>query len=277
MGLTTLSAPASITISIDPEIELGPLTLSWHGLGIALGLVVGTAIAQRWANRRGLARDEVVNLVIVVALAGIVGARLMYLVEKEPESLLRPADWLDGRGFAFYGAMILGTAAVGLYLRRRRLGVRYLDAVAAGFPLGMAVGRVGDLINGEHYGPPSDLPWATRYANPAADAPSSAIAYHPGGLYEIALALAIAPVVWWIAQRVRAPGTVLWAVIGLYAAGRFAMFFYRSDSEAVAAGLNATQLVSLGLVAVAVAGAGWTFLRAQGERANAHDHATAAR
>jgi len=275
MALSTLAAPAVITISIDPEIELGPLTLSWHGLGIALGLVVGTAIAQRWANRRGLDRDEVFNLVIVVALAGIVGARLMYLVEKEPESLLRPADWLDGRGFAFYGAMILGTAAVGLYLRRRRLGVRYLDALAAGFPLGMAVGRIGDLVNGEHYGPPSDLPWAIRYANPAADTPTSAIAYHPGGLYEIVLALAMALVVWWIARRVHAPGALLWAVIGLYGAGRFAMFFYRSDSEAVVAGLNATQLVSLGLVAVAVAGLRWTSLRAHGGGPRAHGHAAA--
>lgn len=275
MALSTLATPAVITISIDPEIELGPLTLSWHGLGIAFGLVVGTAIARRWASRRGLDRDEVVNLVIVVALAGIVGARLLYLIEKEPQSLLRPADWLGGQGFAFYGAMILGTAAVGLYLRRRRLGVRYLDALAAGFPLGMAVGRIGDLVNGEHYGPPSDLPWAIRYAHPGADTPSGMIAYHPGGLYEIVLALAMASVVWWIARRVRAPGALLWAVIGLYGAGRFAMFFYRSDSETVVAGLNATQLVSLGLVAVAVAGASWTFLRAEGARAGARDHATA--
>ena len=63
-----------------------------------------------------------------------------------------------------------------LYLGWRRLGLRYLDALAAGFPLGMAIGRIGDVINGEHYGPVSDLPWAIRNTHPDADVPSNELA-----------------------------------------------------------------------------------------------------
>ncbi len=76
-------------------------------------------------------------------------------------------------GFAFYGALIAGALAVGAYLWRAKLSVPYLDALAAGFPLGMAVGRIGDVINGEHYGPPSADPWGFRYTDPAHPPPSS--------------------------------------------------------------------------------------------------------
>jgi phosphatidylglycerol:prolipoprotein diacylglycerol transferase len=254
--------PAIVTIDLDPMLRVGPLTLSWHGLTTAAGLAV--AVASRWAGRGGLDRDRILDLAVIATLVGIAGARLLYLVEQQPGDLLRPAAWIEGQGFSFYGGLIGGAIAAGLYARRRWLGLRYLDSLALGFPLGMAVGRLGDVVNGEHFGPPSDLPWAIRHTNPAADVPSTMVAYHPGGLYEIVLALAMAPIVWWVARRGLTPGAVLWSVIGLYGAGRFAMFFYRSDSETIVLGLNAAQLVSLAVVAAAVAGAWWTSDR--GER-----------
>jgi phosphatidylglycerol:prolipoprotein diacylglycerol transferase len=252
----------TITLEIDPMLRLGPITLAWHGVATAAGVTVGAALAWRWAGPRGLDRDEVVNLAIVAMLAGIVGARLLYLVEQEPGDLLRPTELVGGRGFSIYGAIVLGALAAGAYAWRRGLGLRHLDALAVGFPLGMAVGRLGDIVNGEHYGPPSDLPWAIAYTHPDAGVPSSAVAYHPGGLYEVVLALAITPLVWWVARRARRPGLVLCSAIGLYGAGRFLMFFYRSDSETIAAGLNAAQLTSLLLVATALAGTWWLSRRA---------------
>jgi len=242
---------AVITLDADPELQVGPLTLAWHGIGIAAGIGVGWLIAGRYAKRRELDRERLLNVVLVMILSGMVGARAFYLLLNDPAALVRSGDWLGTRGFAFYGAMILGTLSVGIYLRRARLGLRYLDALAAGFPLGMAVGRIGDVINGEHHGPPSDAPWAIRYLHPDADVPSSAVAYHPGGLYEIVVALVIAPIVWWLSRRLSRPGMLLWAVIGLYAAGRFLIFFYRSDSEPLALGLEEAQWTSIGLIAAA--------------------------
>ncbi len=243
-----------ITIDVDPMIQLGPLTLSWHGLTIALGLVLGIAIAARHTRRLGLGTDSLFSMVGWVTVAGIVGARLVFLLEDDPAALLRPADWLGSRGFSFYGGMILGTVAVGVLLYRRGLSARYLDAIGFGFPPGMALGRVGDLINGEHYGTPSGQPWAVRHPHPGADVPSPDVAYHSGGLYEILLALAIGVVAWTLRDRLRHPGTMLWTVVGLYAAGRFVMFFYRSDSASVALGLDSSQWLSLLLVCVAGAG-----------------------
>lgn len=245
--------PSTITIGIDPYIELGPVTLAWHGLTIALGILVAAWLASRCLREWELDPEEVYPLAAVTAVAGMVGARAFFLLENEPSALVAPGEWLGTNGFSFYGAILAGVPAAALYLRRRELTVRYLDALAAGFPPGMAVGRIGDVINGEHYGPPSDLPWAVRNSHPEADVPSNEIAYHSGGLYEVVLGLAMFAVVWPLRNRLTAPGALLCAVVGLYAAGRFAMFFARSDSENLLLGLSGAQWTSVGLLVLAAA------------------------
>lgn len=243
-----------ITINIDPMLEIGPVTIAWHGLTVAIGLVIGGLLAIRVAGERGLDKDQTLNLVLLIAVAGMVGARAFYLLENDPSALPNPGDWLGSRGFSFYGGILFGVPAVAIYLRRQHLDVRYLDALAAGFPLGMAVGRIGDVINGEHYGPVSDLPWAVRNANPDADVPSNALAYHSGGLYEVVLALAMFALIWPMRERFRRPGSLLWTVIGTYALGRFLMFFVRDDSTNLTLGLSVTQWTSVGLFAIACVG-----------------------
>ena len=247
-----LPLPAIWTVNIAPEFDLGPVTLAWHGVTIALGIALGTVVASWYARRRGLDPEPVVSAVMVLTLAGVVGARLVFLLEHG--ELQDPSRWLGTRGFSFYGGMIFGTGAVAVQLLRQRLDPRYIDALAVGFPLGMALGRVGDLINGEHYGAPSDMPWAIRYSHPDADVPSATVAYHSGGLYEIVLALAVGLGIWLLRRRLRHTGDLLFAVIGLYGLGRFAMFFYRDDSPAFTLGLNSSQWLSLLLVGAAVLG-----------------------
>lgn len=246
--------PAVITIGLSPEIRLGPLTLAWHGLMSAAGIFAGAALAAHLARRRGLDPDPVYTLTAIVAAAGIVGSKLMYLLVNAPADLLAPAAWLSSRGFAFYGALILAPPAVALWLRRSRLPFAYLDLAAVGFGLGMAVGRVGDLISGEHHGPASGALWAIAYSDPRAEVPRTGVGYQSGALYEILLGLAILAVAWPLRDRLRRPGQLLALVIGLYGLGRFAMFFVRSDSAQVALGLNEAQLVSVGVLLAAALG-----------------------
>ena len=246
---------AEITIGIDPEIELGPLTLAWHGIGIAVGIAVGGWLAARFAAERGLSRDHTFNLVALIAIAGIVGSRLFFLAEDDPAGLVNPADWLGTRGFSFYGAIILGVGAVGFALWRYRLDRSYLDALAAGFPLGLAVGRIGDLISGEHHGPPTAAPWGVSYTNPEAEVPQLGAAYHSGALYEIVLGLVMLGLTLAVWRRLPRTLDLLWTVIGLFALGRFLIFFYRSDSDELALGLSESQWISIGLVAVSCAAA----------------------
>jgi prolipoprotein diacylglyceryltransferase len=141
--MTSLSV---ITISLDPNLHLGPVTLAWHGLTIAIGILVGGLAAGRFARERGLEREPLYTIGMLLAIGGIVGGRLFYVLE-------HGGPLLGTRGFTFDGGVILAAALIAVYVWRQRLGARYLDVVAVGLPLGVAVGRIGDVINGEHYGP----------------------------------------------------------------------------------------------------------------------------
>ena len=243
---------SEITIGIDPTIEIGPLTLAWHGLTIAIGILIGAVAAARVLRERGLDPAELSSLVTLIAVAGLVGGKLFYLAENG--LLGDPADWFDSRGFTFNGGFVLATVAIAVYVWRRGLSIGYVDAIATGLPLGVAIGRVGDVINGEHYGPQSDWLLAVRNTHPDADVPSAALAYHSGGLYEVLLATAIFAVVWPLRHRISQPLAMVWLVSGLFGIGRFFEFFYRSDSDQVALGLNSAQWTSLAIVAVALTG-----------------------
>jgi phosphatidylglycerol---prolipoprotein diacylglyceryl transferase len=244
--MTSLSV---ITISIDPDLQLGPVTLAWHGLTIAIGILVGGLAAARFARERGLDLEPLWTIGMLLALGGIVGGRLFHVLE-------HGGPLFGTRGFTFHGGVILAAALIALYVWRERLGARYLDAVAVGLPLGVAVGRIGDVINGEHYGPRSDFFLAVRNAHPDALTPNPALAYHNGGLYEVLLGAAIFALVWPLRHRLRRPGDLAWLVLGLFATGRFFEFFVRSDSPDFALGLNNAQWTSLGLLAIVALG--WT-------------------
>jgi phosphatidylglycerol---prolipoprotein diacylglyceryl transferase len=136
--------------------------------------------------------------------------------------------------------------------------------VAVGLPLGVAVGRIGDVINGEHYGPRSDFFLAVRNAHPDALTPNPAFAYHNGGLYEVLLGAAIFALVWPLRHRLPRPGDLAWLVLGLFAAGRFFEFFVRSDSPDLALGLNNAQWTSLGPLAIVAVG--WALTTRRGPR-----------
>ncbi len=256
-GVPVIAVPGVITIGIDPTIELGPITLAWHGMTIAIGIVVGGLIARREARRRGLEPHPLETMAVILIAGAIVGARVFYLAEHG--LLLQPSEWLGTTGFTFYGGFIGAALGIGAYVVWRRLSADYLDAIAFAVPIGIAVGRIGDVINGEHYGPATDFFLGVRNTHPDALTPDPDVAYHSGGLYEVILGLAIFAIVWALRGRLRRPTSMSWTVLGLLAAGRFLEFFVRSDSEPLALGLVTAQWTSIVLIAVAAAGA-WATL-----------------
>ena len=237
---------AVITIGIDPEIHLGPLTIAWHGLTIAIGIAIGGLIAARYLRERELDGEPLYAIGALVALGGIVGGRLFYVLE-------HGGPVFGTRGFTFDGGFILAAALVVGYVWRRGLGARYLDAVAVGVAMGVAIGRLGDVINGEHYGPQSDFFLAVRNSHPDALTPNPELAYHSGGLYEVLLASGVFAIAWPLRHRLR-PGELTWLVVALFSLGRFFEFFVRSDSPDLALGLNNAQWTSLGILVIALVG-----------------------
>ena len=249
---------AVITIGIDPTIEIGPVTLAWHGLMIAVGICVGGIAAAYDARRRGLEPERLFAMGLILTAGALVGGRAFYLLEHG--RLDDPGAWVSSTGFTFYGGFIAAAVGIAYYVRRERLSRSYLDAIAAGLPLGIAVGRIGDVINGEHYGPATDFFLGVRNTHADALTPSPELAYHSGGLYEVLLAAIVLAIAWPLRRRLeRRPLALMWLVVALLAVGRFFEFFLRSDSEDLALGLEIAQWTSLGLVAVAAAGAWLTY------------------
>jgi phosphatidylglycerol:prolipoprotein diacylglycerol transferase len=254
-----LVSSSTITIGIDPMIHIGPVTLAWHGITIALGILIGGVAAGRYARERELPTDPLFTLGVILVVGALVGGRLYYLAERG--QLLDVGDWVGTRGFTFYGGFIAAALGIGIYLWRSRLTVEYLDVVACALPLGLAIGRIGDVINGEHYGPATNFFLGVRNTHPDADVPSHAVAYHSGGLYEVLIGAIVFAIVWPLRNRLRRPTAITWLVIGLLAAGRFVEFFVRSDSATIGLGLETAQWTSLALIAVAALGAWLTIIR----------------
>jgi phosphatidylglycerol---prolipoprotein diacylglyceryl transferase len=245
--------PAVITIGIDPTIELGPITIAWHGLTIAIGIIVGGLAVALDARRRGLEPERIYAIGLILVVGALVGGRAFYLLEHG--ELDNPGAWLGTTGFTFYGGFIAAALGIAYYVRRERLSVSYLDAIAAGLPLGLAVGRIGDVINGEHYGPASNFFLAVRNTHPDALTPNPDLAYHSGGLYEVLIAAIVFAIVWPLRTRLQRPLALMWLMLALLALGRFFEFFLRSDSADLALGLETAQWTSLALLAIAAAGA----------------------
>jgi phosphatidylglycerol:prolipoprotein diacylglycerol transferase len=261
---------STITIGIDPMIEVGPVTLAWHGITIAVGILIGGVVARGEARRRGLDPEPLYAIGMILVAGALVGGRLYYLAEHG--MLLDPGDWVGSRGFTFYGGFIAAALGIAFYVRRRRLSVEYLDAVAFGLPLGIAIGRIGDVINGEHYGPATSFFLGVRNTHPDADVPSPDVAYHSGGLYEVLIGVVVFAVVLLLRRRLTRPTDITWLVIALLSAGRFVEFFARSDSDTVALGLEVAQWTSLGLLAVAGLGAWLTIGLRVRERPRPRQH-----
>jgi len=248
----------AIEIHIDPTMtELGPFTLAWHGFFTAVGIVAGVWLAVRMARSRGLDPNVAQEIALVGVPSAILGARLFYVAEhwdRFSDDPLRILTGITEGGITLYGGLIggvLGGLAYGLY---RRLPILpFLDAAAPGMILGQAIGRVGDLINGEHRGTPSDLPWAVRYTHPNTLGDPGVSVHPTAGGYELLGDLAILMILLFVVVRVaRRPGWVFFWYALLYAGMRASLSRFRLD-ETGALGLSIPQLIGIGVVVATLA------------------------
>ena len=158
--------PLTIEIGMDPTIaDLGPFELTWHGLFTAVGILLGFLFAARFIKRVGVTEDDAFTIMLIGTITGIIGARAMFVLENRSQFEGQWADVLriNEGGITIYGAVIGGILGAVAYGVIRKLPVmRGLDVGGMGLLLGMAIGRIGDLINGEHIARSSGLPWAVE-------------------------------------------------------------------------------------------------------------------
>jgi phosphatidylglycerol---prolipoprotein diacylglyceryl transferase len=243
-----------IKIGIDPVlVTIGGLKIHWYGIMIAIGLYVAIQVALREATRRGISRDQLMNVALVAAVLGIVGGRLYYVVQNNPSFYVHhPAEiiavWQGG--MAFFGAMAGGALAVAISSWRWHIPFwNLLDVGAIGMTIGQAIGRIGNIINGDIVGYKTNG-WGFEYTNPNTFGPLN-IPVQPASLYELLISLALFVLLWNLRTRVHPAGMLAMIYIVLYSVSQFFIFFLR-DNIVILGGLKQAQVTSLVVIALAL-------------------------
>jgi phosphatidylglycerol:prolipoprotein diacylglycerol transferase len=236
---------------VDPVIfEFGPLALRWYGLLMLLAILTAAQIASWQLTRQGEDPDNLWDMLFWILIPGFLGARLYYVFIQSPRGagglgyyLANPTEILKiwGGGIHIFGGFIAGGLALWIYTRWRKLNpFPYLDAIALGLPVAQAIGRWGNFINQELYGPPTTLPWGLKIESTHRIPPYNDLAtypdstrFHPLFLYESLWNMVGFVLLLWIARRFEKnlkPGDLALSYLIWYPLGRFFIEFLRTDS-----------------------------------------------
>ena len=230
-----------------------------YGLMAALGLIVGLTICVRLAKAQGIDPDLAWNLGIYAILSGIVGAKILFVVQEwsyysaNPRALFSLAT-LQAGGI-WYGGLI-GALAVSIwYVRHQRMPVlKTCDAFAPGVALGHAFGRLGCFAAGCCFGKHTDLPWGVIFTNPIANqvvGTPLGIPLHPTQIYEFLVELGNFFILLWLFKRKRFDGQVIGAYLFLYGFARYFLEFLRDDpgrGTVLGGAMSTSQFVSILMV-----------------------------
>ncbi len=204
-----------------PEVfHLGPLHLRSFGVMLALAFLVGTWLALGEARRRGLDESKLLNLVLVVLVASIVGARGMYVLTHLAEFRANPAlaFALWEGGLTLYGGFALGTLAGFVSMKRAGLPMGITaDAVTPSVALGVGIARLGCFLNGCCFGIPGHSAWCVRFPpGSPPDAVFPGMALEPSQLYNAFAGLLLFLLVLWLRPRIKSPGRLWWTFLALF-------------------------------------------------------------
>lgn len=249
--------------------NIGPLFIHYYGILIMLGAVAAAWLATVEAKRRKLDPEMVWDIFPWVIIAGIVGARIWHILTP-PASMVEqgittryylthPLDalaiWNGGLGIP--GGIIGGALALYLYSRRNKQNfATWADIIAPGLALAQAIGRLGNYVNQEVYGAPTDLPWAITI-DPAHRLPEfmDQATYHPLFAYEMIYNLINMSVLLWLGRKFADrlyQGDIFLTYLVIYPVGRFLLEFLRLDPSPVL-GININQTL-MAVIAVVSAG-----------------------
>jgi phosphatidylglycerol:prolipoprotein diacylglycerol transferase len=251
---------------IDPIlVQIGPISVHWYGVIIATAVLAGGVIGTIEARRRGENPDVGWAMLLPVLVFAVIGARLYHVIHQwayYSEHLIQiPQIWVGGLGIP--GAVAGGVFAIWLYCRINRLNtLRWFDIFASAMLLGQAIGRLGNFVNQELYGPPTDLPWgipidAAHRVGPWTDLatyPVDTTRFHPLFAYEALLNLVGLVLILWAARRFAAwlyDGDVLAFYLIWYSGVRIWLETFRVENWTI---LGVPTAIWIGILTIVAAG-----------------------
>jgi phosphatidylglycerol:prolipoprotein diacylglycerol transferase len=215
---------------IDPVfLQIGPLKIHWYGVMYLIGFGLAWWLGLRRAQRPNaiIAPTQMSDLVFYGALGVVLGGRLGYVLFYDlPNYIATPWAIFEvwRGGMSFHGGLLGVLIAMWLYARQiKRQFFEVTDFIAPLVPLGLAAGRIGNFINGELWGRPTNLPWGMVFRH------VDMIPRHPSQLYQAALeGVALFIILWLFSQRPRPTMAISALFLIGYGTFRFLVEFVRT-------------------------------------------------
>ena len=252
-----------LEISMDPYLVGG---LSWHGIFTAIGVAFAVFGTARLARHRGMDPQIVYSCAAWAVPGGVVGARLVHVFDAWHFYRNNPADifFIWNGGVGLWGALLGGTitGVAWAILNKQSVG-KIADITAPMMLVAQTIGRIGDVVNGEHFSTTTNLPWGWVHTHPSwpglnvgrpaipESATGAEIGYHPSVAYEMVGDVLLFFVIMRLLGRVRPDGMVMLIYLAGYSVVRFLVQFTRDDPGRIGSLHQAHVIALLTLIAVA--------------------------
>jgi|TARA_B100001964_G_scaffold244791_1_gene327923 phosphatidylglycerol:prolipoprotein diacylglycerol transferase len=219
--------------NIDPVLlSIGPFEIRYYGLFYVIGFIMAYFLLNHLAKKKELSinKDDIADLLLYVIIGNVLGARIFYVfIYNLPYYLANPfeiiAVWHGG--LSFHGALIGAVIAVFYFCKRKKVDFYEIaDISVIPLALGLALGRLGNFINGELYGRISEVPWAVKF-------PGVEGFRHPSQLYESFKNLLIFFALWTIKDKKLPKGFLFWLFVIMYSVLRFIIEFFRQPDPQI--------------------------------------------
>jgi phosphatidylglycerol:prolipoprotein diacylglycerol transferase len=247
--------------------QLGPITIYSFGALMALAALAAAWVVHAELKRRGYNPELASSFVFAAAIGGLVGARLLFIVENWSDFLRSPMSYIaTGAGFTWYGGFIGGALAAGWVAGKHKIPWhRAVDCAAPALALAYGIGRLGCHMAGDgDWGGVTDAPWGVAYTDAIIGwvDPNTGVPYppgvrvHPTPIYEFLQSAVIFGILWKLRKKSYPPGTMFWLYLVLAGLARAMVEIWRIN-PAVALGMSEAQWFGLVLAAIGL----WQLLR----------------
>lgn len=239
-------------------IEFGSLILSWHGVFSFIAVAAAVFLVGRWATLRNVDPDDVYSIAMWAIIGGIVGARLVHIIDNldiymdNPGKIL--AIWTGGIGL--WGGILGGFIAGAGYAAWAKYPVGIVaDLTAPAMLFVQSIGRLGDIVNGEHCAKATSqffgFIWTHSESAARYCANGLGVGVQPVIAFEILWNLACLWVIWTLRNRLRPSGMLFALYLCFYATGRFIVTFLRED-RIWAFGLQEAHFIAILVLVITV-------------------------
>ncbi|CXV76765.1 prolipoprotein diacylglyceryl transferase [Staphylococcus aureus] len=243
---------------IDPvAFNLGPLSVRWYGIIIAVGILLGYFVAQRALVKAGLHKDTLVDIIFYSALFGFIAARIYFVIFQWPYYAENPGEIIKiwHGGIAIHGGLIGGFIAGVIVCKVKNLNPFQIgDIVAPSIILAQGIGRWGNFMNHEAHGGPVSRAFLEQLHLPNFIIENMCINgqyYHPTFLYESIWDVAGFIILVNIRKHLKL-GETFFLYLTWYSIGRFFIEGLRTDSLMLTSNIRVAQLVSILLILISI-------------------------